>query len=40
MSDIIVKFKPSGQKEIVTAIKAIQAAEKNLTKKKGRSLMW
>ena len=31
MSDIIVKFKPSGQKEIVTAIKAIQAAEKNLT---------
>ena len=31
MSDIIVKFKPSGHKEIVTAIKAIQAAEKNLT---------
>ena len=31
MSDIVVKFKPSGQKEIVTAIKAIQAAEKNLT---------
>ena len=31
MSDIIVKFKPSGHKDLVAAIKAIQAAEKNLT---------
>jgi len=31
MSDIIVKFEPRGHEKIVTAIKAIQAAEKNLT---------
>ena len=31
MSDIIVKFKPQGDKELVAAINAIQAAQKNLT---------
>ena len=31
MSDIIVKFKPEGDKDLVAAIKAIQAAQKNLT---------
>ena len=31
MSDIIVKFKPQGDKELVAAINAIQAAQRNLT---------